>query len=90
MEQGGLAIVQIEIVGAHDQHLLQSSKGEPARISIPRFGLNSMTEKAAPIVSVQLRMLPSDLWMTRRIRRVPTLLAVDHTAHTEVAALALS
>jgi hypothetical protein len=35
------------------------------------------------------RMLPSDVWLTRRVRRVPAMLAADHTAHAEVAALTL-
>jgi hypothetical protein len=37
-----------------------------------------------------LRVLPSDVWLTRRIRRVPAMLAADHTAHAEVATLAVA
>jgi hypothetical protein len=35
-------------------------------------------------------VLPSDVWLSRRIRRVPAMLAADHTAHAEIATLAVA
>jgi hypothetical protein len=35
-------------------------------------------------------VLPSDVWLTRRVRRVPAVLAADHTVHAELAMLAMA
>jgi peptidoglycan lytic transglycosylase len=90
MERGGLAIVQVEIVGERRPEQLLSSNAEPNRGSPYILGFSALPEEEAPIMTAPLRALPSDLWMARRIRRVSAMLAADHTAHTEVAALALS
>jgi peptidoglycan lytic transglycosylase len=90
MEQGGLAIVQVEIVGERRPERLLPSNEEPIRSSILLLGFNTTTEQEAPILTHPLRALPSDLWLSRRIRRVSAMLAADHTAHTEVPTLALS
>ncbi len=90
MEQGGLAIVQVEIVGERRPELLPSSDAVPGRTPSLLLGFAVPHDREAPLVSPTLRILPSDLWITRRIRRVPAMLAADHTAHTEVAALVLS
>jgi hypothetical protein len=36
------------------------------------------------------RLAPTDILLVRRLRRVTSLLAADHTAHTEIAGLVLS
>jgi rare lipoprotein A len=90
MEQGGLAIVQVEIVGERRPELLLASNEEPIRSSILLLGFNTTIEREAPILTHPLRTLPSDLWLSRRVRRISAMLAADHTAHTEVATLALS
>jgi len=90
MEQGGLAIVQVEIVGERrPEHLLPSNE-EPIRSSMLLLGFNRTPEREAPILTHALRTLPGDLWLSRRIRRISAMLAADHTAHTEVPTLALS
>jgi rare lipoprotein A len=86
MEQGGLAIVQVEIVGERRPGQLLSSDAEPNRGSAYILGFSALPEQEAPIMTYPLRALPSDLWMARRIRRVSAMLAADHTAHTEFAA----
>ena len=90
MEQGGLAIVQIEIVGARRPELLPSSDASPDRLFSLFFGFGSMTDRVTPVMTPPFRVLPSDLWLTRRIRRIPAMLAADHTAHSEIPALSLS
>jgi len=42
-----------------------------------------------PFVTQPLRVPPSDVVVQRRLRRVPAILAADHTAYTEVAALVI-
>lgn len=89
MEQGGLAIVQVEIVGARRPELLvysQSGEGHGALVS----DMNSIPDEAMPMMMPAVRTLPSDLWLTRRIRRVAAMLAADHTAHSELVTLVLS
>lgn len=90
MEQGGLAIVQVEIVGERRPERLLPSNEEPIRCSILLLGFNTTNEREAPILTHPLRTLPSDLWLSRRVRRISAMLAADHTAHTKVATLALS
>jgi peptidoglycan lytic transglycosylase len=90
MEKGGLAIVQVEIVGERRPERLLPSSEEPIRSSMLLLGFNTTNEREAPILTHPLRTLPSDLWLSRRVRRVSAMLAADHTAHTEVATLALS
>jgi rare lipoprotein A len=87
MEQGGLAIVQVEIVGERRPERLLPSNEEPIRSSMLLLGFNTATGREAPILTHPLRTLPSDLWLSRRIRRISAMLAADHTAHTEVATL---
>jgi len=90
MEQGGLAIVQVEIVGERRPERLLPSNEEPIRSSMLLLGFNMTPEREVPILTHALRTLPGDLWLSRRIRRISAMLAADHTAHTEVPTLALS
>ncbi len=89
MEHGGLAHVQVEIVGQRRPELLQLSKATSGRASTLWINTGRMSDRPSSITS-WLRVLPSDVWLTRRIRRVPAMLAADHTAHAEVATLALT
>jgi len=90
MKEGGLAIVEAEIVGERRPEQLLSSEVEPYRASMLLLGLKTLPDRDMPIVTHPLRTLPSDLWLSRRVRRISAMLAADHTAHTEVAVLALS
>ena len=90
MKSGGLAHIQLEIVGERRPELLAFSEAAPGRVSSLLVDENAVPDQTAPIMTPSLRVLPSDLWITRRIRRVSALLAADDTTHTEVAALALS
>jgi len=90
MEGGGLAHIQIEIVGERRPELLLFSEAASGRASSLLIDVNAVPHQAAPNMTPSLRVLPGDMWINRRIRRVRAMLAADHTEHTEVAALALS
>lgn len=89
MEQDGTARVQVEIVGQRRPELLQYSQITAGRASSLLFD-NTFADRPMPLMTSWLRVLPSDLWVTRRIRRVPAMMAADHTAHAEVATLGLA
>ena len=89
MEQEGTARVQVEIVGQRRPELLQYSQITAGRASSLLFE-NMSAERPMPFMTSWLRVLPSDVWLTRRIRRVPAMMAADHTAHAEVATLGLA
>ena len=88
MEHGGLAHVQVEIVAQRRPELLQLSEALSGRAS-SFLDASTVADRPRPFMTPWLRVLPSDIWLTRRIRRVPAMLAADHTAHAEVADLTL-
>jgi peptidoglycan lytic transglycosylase len=89
MDQEGTAHVQIEIVGQRRPELLHYSQASTGPVASLR-NEHSMAHQSTPLMTSSLRVLPSDVWLTRRIRRVPAMLAADHTAHAEVATLAVA
>jgi peptidoglycan lytic transglycosylase len=90
MEHGGLAHVQVEIVGQRRPELLQWSEATSGRVPTLLANADTMSGQPTSSMTSWLRVLPSDVWLTRRIRRVSAMLAADHTAHAEVATLALA
>ena len=89
MDHGGLAHVQVEIVGHRRPEFVQFAEAALRGPSLRFFNGNSTDERQTPFMTSWLRVLPSDIWLTRRIRRVPAFLAANHNAHAEVATLAL-
>lgn len=89
MEQEGTSHVQIEIVGQRPPQLLQFSEAKSHR-DRSVFNEDVVPDRPTPLMTVWLRVLPSDAWLTRRIRRVSAMLAADHTAYGEIATLALT
>ena len=89
MDHVGTAHVQIEIVGQRRPELLQYSEATSGRTSSLLIE-RTVADRPIPLMTSWLRVLPSDVWLARRIRRVPAILAADHTAHAEVATLALA
>ena len=89
MERGGLSLVQVEIVGERRPDRLLSSDALAALPQATILGFDSTSQTDDPILNSPFRRLPSDLWLQRRNWRVPAVLAADHTAHSEVPALAL-
>ncbi len=91
MERGGLAHVQIEIVGERRPGALLSSDALPAAsvfLTVRNLEDGSLNG-VDPILNVPIRVVPSDLWLRRGIRRVTAILEADHTAHIEVVALVI-
>jgi rare lipoprotein A len=88
MEHGGLAYVQLEIVGQRHPELLQLS--EDSRRSLLPIDLTKVPARPDSSLTPFLRVLPSDLLLTRRVRRIPGMLAADHTAHAQIATLEFS
>jgi rare lipoprotein A len=88
MEHGGLAYVQLEIVGQRHPELLQLS--EDSRRSLLPIDVTKVPARPDSSLAPFLRVLPSDLLLTRRVRRIPGMLAADHTAHAQIATLEFS
>ena len=88
MEQGGLAHVQVEMVGKRRPELLQLTETRSGRAS-SFLETNTVANRPAAFMTSCLRVLPSDVWLSRRVRRIPAMLAADHTAHAEVATLTI-
>ena len=87
MEHGGLAHVQAEIVGHRRPEFLQFGEAASGGLSSRLFNGNGTAERQTPLMTFWLRVLPSDIWLTRR--RVPAVLAANYMAHAEVPTLAL-
>jgi rare lipoprotein A len=92
MEQGGLTHIQVEIVGQRRPELLWFSEAGNGRTSSQLISVNTNTtpDRPAPLMTPLLSVRQSDLWLTRRTRRVPAMLAAHYTAHAEPAVLALN
>lgn len=88
MEHGGLAYVQVEIVGQRHPELVQLS--EDSRRSLLPIDVTKVPARPDSSLTPFLRVLPSDLLLTRRVRRIPGMLAADHTAHAQIATLEFS
>jgi rare lipoprotein A len=89
MEREGTTHVQIEIVGQRRPQSLRYSEVISKRDSSV-LNENTMADSQMPLMTPWLRVLPTDAWLSRRIRRVPAMLAADHTAFAEIATLALT
>ncbi|MDF2458142.1 MAG: uncharacterized protein K0S79_558 [Nitrospira sp.] len=88
MEHGGLAHVQVEIVGQRHPELVHLT--EVSRGSFPLIEMTKVPARPGSSIAPFLRVLPSDLLLTRRVRRIPDMLAADHTAHAQIATLEFS
>lgn len=98
MVNGGLSVVQVEVVGDRRPDLVVPSDAQQflsARFLIQSGeGLFNFPESGSaqfnrPDSSIArpFRFPPGDVLMQRRLRRIPAILAADDTDHTEVAAL---
>jgi len=87
MEHGGLAHVQVEIVGQRHPELVQLS--EASKGSLLLIDVTRVPAGPGSFITPFLRVLPSDLLLARRVRRAG-MLAADHTAHAQIATLELS
>ena len=94
MVQNGISVIQLEVVGDRRPDSVLAEEEAPSAqsglLSIHQLDALAMqlppvSALGAPIPSktVRHRLLPTDVLIQRRIRRVPSFLAADHTAHTE-------
>jgi len=98
MVNGGLSIVQVEVVGDRRPDLLVPSDAQEVlstgfliqsgeNVTDPYESGSGPLNRSDSSVALPLRLPLGDVLIQRRLRRVPAILAADHTAHTEVAAL---
>ena len=96
MLSGGLSVVRVQLVGEHRPVALLSSESmETVSISI-LLGLEQLAAGAAefspttwgrtaPLLAYPVRLLPGDVWVSRRGRQLTGMQAADHIDHAEVA-----
>jgi len=90
MERGGLSLVQVEIVGERRPEALLSSDALEALPVVRILCSGVVPGPVDPVLGSPFRLRPSDLWVQRRNLRVPSTLAADHDAHTELVTLFLA
>jgi rare lipoprotein A len=94
MVQNGLSVIQLEVVGDRRPDFVLAEEEVPSTQStlLSVHHLDPLAIRVPPVSTLGLpisssahrpRILPTDVLMQRRIRRVPSFLAADHTAHTE-------
>ncbi len=101
MVERGLSVVQVEVIGDHrPEYLLSFDQEIPRTVFLAMKVTGAEARQArAPIpmwvrhdraeIKVQ-RQFPGDVVLQRRSRRIPSILASDHSAHNTVAALVLA
>jgi rare lipoprotein A len=90
MEHGGVAHVQVEIVGERRPELILLSEKFSDRAASLLADTASQTDRTSTGMASPARNLPGDLWIARRNRWALAMLAVSHQADTPVASLVLS
>ena len=96
MMEGGLSIVRVQLVGERQLAALLSPEAmetvsvalilgleqTPSETTEP---LPSAWENSDALLIYPLRLLPGDIWIQQRTRRLTGMQAADHTDHTEIA-----
>ncbi len=96
MMEGGLSVVRVQLVGERRPAALLSSEAMETVSAALILGLEhassgatepfpSAWEKLDPLLVYPLRLLPGDIWIQQRARRLTGMQAADHTDHTEIA-----
>ena len=100
MMQRGLSVIQLEVIGDHRPDFMLAAE-ETVSNESPLLGIHRLDQVVARLlpearlttsdssVAPVHRLLPTDVLIQRRLRRVPAILAADHTAHTENVALVI-
>ena len=86
MEDNGITHIQVEIVGQRRPELVLFNSTSN---SMGWGDIHSRYDTTPPQMIALLRLPPSDLWLTRRVRRVHAMLAATHAVQAEVASLVL-
>ena len=100
MVEGGLSVIQLEVIGdRRPDFVVAAEEATPSpstQLAVRQLDHRDMA--AAPLRAPSFpdptmaqvhRLAPTDILLLRRLRRVSGVLAADHTAHTEIAALVL-
>ncbi|HEY6288032.1 MAG TPA: septal ring lytic transglycosylase RlpA family protein [Nitrospiraceae bacterium] len=101
MMEGGLSVVRVQLVGERRPAALLSSEamemvsvalilGLEQASSGPTEPLPSAWEKSDLLLVYPLRLLPDDIWIQQRARRLTGMQAADHIDHTEIATVVLT
>jgi rare lipoprotein A len=101
MMEGGLSIVRIQLVGERRPAALLSSEAMETVSVALILGLEqassgateplpSAWEKSDSLLVYPLRLLPGDIWIQQRARRLTGMQAADHIDHTEIATVILT
>jgi hypothetical protein len=89
-----ILVIQLEVVGDRRPDFVLAEEEAPSTQSalLSVHYLDPLAIRVPPVSTLgspvsssahRPRILPTDVLMQRRIRRVPSFLAADHTAHTE-------
>lgn len=101
MVDGGISVIQLEVIGDHRPNFLVSEEqpeGVPLVSVLRDFPISHLERAHEPTRSMVqhgtsqgrgIRLPPTDVLHERRVRRVATILAIDHSVYTTVAALVL-
>lgn len=100
MVDGGVSVIQLEVIGDRRPDFMLAAE-ESARSTSPLVSVQRLTQPEWRVLPVSVlahvdptmtpahRLPPTDILLQRRIRRVGSMLAADHTAHTENVTLIL-
>ena len=100
MVEGGLSVIQLEVIGDHRPDFVVAAEEAMPSASVqlafrqldqqePAPASFRVPVPADPTMAQVHRLAPTDILFLRRLRRVSGVLADDHTAHAEIAALVL-
>jgi rare lipoprotein A len=90
MEHGGLAYVQVEIVGERRPELMLLSEKFADRAASLLANTEAPIDRASPGMASPARNFPGDLWIARRNRWAFVMLAAAHPASPAVPSLVLN
>lgn len=101
MVRGGVSVIQIEVIGdRRPESILAAEESAPAGTSLlsmqrlrqpdMRMAQELMLAHPDPAMVPVAHLGPMDMLMPRRVRGIGSMLAADHTAHTENVTLVLS
>jgi peptidoglycan lytic transglycosylase len=90
MEHGGLAYVQVEIVGERRPELMLLSEKFADRAASLLADTEAPIDRASPGMATPARNFPGDFWIARRNRWAFVMLAAAHPASPSVTSLVLN
>ena len=100
MVHGGLSVIQLEVIGDRRPDFMLAAE-ESAPVTSPLLTVHRLNQPEWRVLPVFVlahadstmtpvhRLPPTDVLLQRRLRRVGSMLAADHTAHTENVTLIL-